>query len=386
MFARWIDITADKSILLVGPRRAGKTTLLKSRFPDVKYVTLDDLDSLYWAKKDPKGFVQSLGPRAIIDEIQRFPLLTVAVKYAIDNEGARFYMTGSSTMGLLDSAADSLAGRVTIQSLPPACWGEDEGEPTHRVFEDVLSPPDVRDSHRRLEKVMTYGSFPEVVIQDHDERKHEILVNYKNTYFTRDLMQLSNLENLEGLLSILQNVGRSIGSRLEVSNFAREAGVSFPTAKKYLNSLLHSQLTFRLYGYRHGPAKRHLKAAKTYFCDNGVIHSLNLRLSEGQFLENFVISELEKRRKLGFIKTDMFFYYESVAGREIDLVFEMEDYVYAIEIKSVRHPSGREVRNLVEFGKSLKKPVRLFLFYPGGEYSQEGEVKILPVAALYRGK
>jgi len=175
---------------------------------------------------------------------------------------------------------------------------------------------------------------------------HRILVRYRNTYFTRDLMQLSNIENLDGLSAVFQNLSRSLGSHLEISNFAREAGISHPTAKKYLNALHQAQLTFRLYGYQYGPAKRYIKAAKTYFSDNGIIHSLNADVSEGRLVENFVLSELEKRRKLGLIKTDQFYYYKSVAGNEIDLVFELDDTVYAIEIKATKRPGPRDLRNL----------------------------------------
>jgi uncharacterized protein len=120
MFERWLHIPESRSCLVVGPRRSGKTTLLRNRFPDWPYATLDDLDHLDWAKRDPKGFVTHLGPRAVIDEIQRVPELTVAVKYAVDNQDARFLMTGSSTLGLLDSAADTLAGRMDLLSLPTA--------------------------------------------------------------------------------------------------------------------------------------------------------------------------------------------------------------------------------------------------------------------------
>ena len=85
------------------------------------------------------------------------------------------------------------------------------------------------------------------------------------------------------------------GSHLEVSNFAREAGLSHPTTKKYLNNMHYSQLTFRLHGYQYGPAKRFIKTAKTYYADNGILTSLNIPLNEGQRLENFVIAEFEKR-------------------------------------------------------------------------------------------
>ena len=371
--------------MIIGPRRSGKTTLLKHRYPGLPYATLDDLDLLDWAKHDPKGFIQDLGKLAIIDEIQRHPLLTVGVKYAIDNEGARFFMTGSSTIGLMDAAADTLAGRIQIISLPPACWGEDEGEPVHSVFSDKAGLPHIKDANRLLEEAFTYGQFPEVLNQNDTRQKKAILENYRNTYFTRDLMQLSNIENLDGLMAVFQHLIRSIGSHLEISNFAREAGLSHPTAKKYLNALNQSQLTFKLYGYQYGPAKRYIKASKTYFADNGIMSSFNARLNEGQLIENFVISEMEKRRKLGFIKTDRLYYYRSVGGNEIDLIFEMDNTVYAIEIKRTKRPGPRDWRNLRQFQARSDRPVRRILFYPGEEYDTVDGVHLLPIGALYRG-
>ena len=386
MFERWLEIPSRRSCLIIGPRRSGKTTLLKQRYPDWSYATLDDLDHLDWAKRDPKGFIGSLGKKAIIDEIQRHPLLSIGVKYAIDNEKARFLMTGSSTLGLLDAAADTMAGRIDIISLPPACWGEEKGSPTHSIFDDQLDPPQIKDAHRNLTKALIYGQFPEVLHQENDDHRHEILLNYRNTYFTRDLMQLSNIENLDGLLAVFHHLVRSLGSHLEVSNFAREAGISHPTAKKYLNALEQAQLTFRLYGYQFGPAKRYIKAAKTYFSDNGVIHSMNIGVSDGQLMENFVLAEFEKRRKLGLIKTDQFYYYKSAAGSEIDLVFEVNKAVFAVEIKSTRMPSPRDLQNLRQFKDRLNRPVKRFLVYMGDEYRMIGNIQLLPVGALFKGR
>jgi hypothetical protein len=386
MFERWIEIPDLKSCLIIGPRRSGKTTLLKRRFQGLPYRTLDDLDDLDWAKKDPKGFVSSLGRRAIIDEIQRLPLLTVAVKYAVDNEEARFFMTGSSTLGLLDAAADSLAGRIEIQSMPTACWGEHQGEPTHSILEERIDPRQIKAAYRALPAAMAFGQFPEVLVQETDEEKHKVLVNYRNTYFTRDLMQLSNIESLDGLMGVFHYLARCLGSHLEVSNFAREANISHPTAKKYLNALQQSQLVFKLYGYQYGPAKRYVKAAKTYFADNGIIHSLNAAVSDGQLLENFVIAEFEKRRKLNLLPVDQLCYYKSAGGHEIDLVFEMDDVVHAIEIKATRTPGPRDVRNLKQFGASLDRPVRRYLFYLGEEYQMQDDIRLIPVASIFRGK
>jgi len=313
-------------------------------------------------------------------------MLTVAVKYAIDNEKARFLMTGSSTLGLLDAADDSLAGRIDILSLPTACWGEELGSPTHSILHDQASPPQIKEANRTLSAAVTFGQFPEVLIQKEAGDKHEVLVNYRNTYFTRDLMQLSNIENLDGLLAVLQHLTRSLGSHLEVSNFAQEAGISHPTTKKYLNALHQAQLTFRLYGYQFGPAKRYIKAAKTYFADNGIIHSLSAAVGAGQLLENFVLAEFEKRRKLGLIRADQFYYYKSAGGHEIDLVFEVDNTIYAVEIKSTRRPAPRGIHNLAQFNDRLNRPVRRYLVYLGEEYRTIDDVQLLPVAALFRGK
>jgi hypothetical protein len=385
MFERWLDIPLDRSCLVIGPRRAGKTTLLKKRFPTWPYVTLDDLDHLDWATKDPKGFVSHLGGRGIIDEIQRLPILTVAVKYALDNEQARFIMTGSSTLGLLDAAADTLAGRMEILSLPTACWGEEKGPATHRILEDVIDLPRIKQARRLLDDAVTFGQFPEVLGRQSGPDKHSVLANYRNTYFTRDLMQLSNIENLEGLLAVFHHLARSIGSHLEVSNFARESGLSHVTAKKYLNALLQAQITFKLYGYQYGPAKRYIKAAKTYFSDNGILEGLNAGISEGQRMENFVLAELEKRRKLGFLPVEQFYYYKSSAGHEIDLVFDLEGTVHAVEVKATHNPGPRDLQHLMRFARNTERPVKSFLFYTGDSYETVDGIRLIPIAALFRG-
>jgi len=385
MFNRWLEFPKDKSCLIIGPRRSGKTTLLKQRHPDWPYVTLDDLDHLDWAKKDPKGFIERLGGRGIIDEIQRLPELTVAVKYAVDNQNAHFLMTGSSTLGLLDAAADTLAGRIHILSLPTACWGEDLGGAAHSIFNDTSPPPRIKAAGRLITEALTYGQFPEVLSQKTADEKHKVLINYRNTYFSRDLMQLSNIENLDGLLAVFQHLTRSIGSHLEVSNFARESGLSFPTTRKYLNALNQAQLTFKLYGYHFGPAKRYIKASKVYFCDNGVLHSLNPRLGEGQVMENFILSELEKRRKLGLLPADHFYYYKSASGHEIDLVFEMENLLYAVEIKATRNPGGRDIQHLKRFVQGVGRPAAGILFYLGETYETLDGIRLIPVGALFQG-
>jgi len=80
VFIRWISLPENKSALIIGPRRSGKTTLLRGLFPDFNYIPLDNLDYYDWVVNNPKGLVDSLGPKFILDEIQRRPRLTIAVK------------------------------------------------------------------------------------------------------------------------------------------------------------------------------------------------------------------------------------------------------------------------------------------------------------------
>jgi hypothetical protein len=385
MFDRWLTLNGS-SALVLGPRRCGKTTYLRMNFPDYAYATLDDLDLLALAKKDPKGFVSRLGPRAIIDEIQRHPALTVAVKHALDDEGARILMTGSSSIGLLDAAADSLAGRIDVVSLPTACWGEDVGPPTHGVFDDPQDPLEQKEAARRLDDALAFGLFPEIVTAGDAGAKRDLLARYKNSYFTRDMMRLANLENADAIMALYLHMARSIGSHLEVAQFSREVGVSQVTAKKYLMSILQSQLAFRLSGYQYGPAKRLARASKSYFADNGVLGSLSARPSDGQIVESFVVAELEKRRKLGLLGAEALHYYKSAAGREIDVVFEENGVLHAVEIKATVRPSGRDLRNLREFAASCERPVRTYLFHMGSERAEEGGIALVPITSLYRGR
>lgn len=385
MFKRWMTINPDRSALVIGPRRSGKTTFLRAAFPDYRYVTLDDLDLLDWARRDPKGFISSLGDRGIVDEIQREPRLTVAVKYAIDNQGARILMTGSSSIGLLDASADTLAGRVDMLSMPTACWGEDSGPPTHSIFDGQPPVPVLQMGQRALAAALSFGGFPEVVAAADPDQRQQILRNYRDTYFVRDLMHMANLGNMAGLQGILANIGRSIGSHLETSSFARESGLSVPTTKKYLDTLFQSHLAFQLHGYQYGPARRFVKAAKAYFCDNGIISGLGLQLSQGQVLENFVISELEKRRKLGLIQADRLFYYKSQSGREVDIVFESGGVIHAIEIKATMHPAARDASGLKAFMAGLQTPSRGFVFHMGDDIFDHDGVRFLPVATIFRG-
>lgn len=384
MINRWLKFKQEKNYLLTGPRRAGKTTLLKALFPEFKYITLDDFDYLEMAQSDPKALAL-LANKLIIDEAQRVPKLSIAVKYAIDEKNSCIHLSGSSRIGLLDASYETLAGRILPQSLPTFCFGEECGEITHSIFNDEVPGLQLRQANREIESSLLYGGFPEVISTDDVIEKQDILKNYRNTYFTRDLAMLSNIENISGLLAILNHYSLSIASLAQVSNFANESGLSHQTAKKYLNVIYQSELGFKLYGYQYGAAKRLIKAPKSYFSDNGILTALNVGNSRGQMVENFVISEIEKRRKIGLYDIDEMSYYQTIGGSEIDLIMKFPDHLKAIEIKASKNPSAKDIRNLKDFIKTSKEVVQGYLFYLGLEYKIVDGVKFIPIAAIHRG-
>jgi predicted AAA+ superfamily ATPase len=179
-------------VLIVGPRRAGKTTLVrKMRETGRTYVTLDDQTVLEAAQSDPAGFIRGLD-RAIIDEIQRAPDLLLAIKKTVDEDyrPGRFLLTGSANVLTLPRIADSLAGRMeTIQMLPLAKAEVEGRRPTflERLFEG--KPRSQRDAilGDDLVQLVLLGGFPEVISRDSERRRQDWSRSYLTSVLTRDL-------------------------------------------------------------------------------------------------------------------------------------------------------------------------------------------------------
>ena len=164
-------------VLLVGPRRAGKTTLVrKLSDADRAYITLDDPIALEAAQSDPSGFVQGLN-QVILDEIQRAPELLLAIKKAVDEDyrPGRFVLTGSANVLTLPRVADSLAGRMETIRLLPLARAEVNGAPPsflNRLFAGNLSSDSAALIGDDLIRLALCGGFPEAIGR-HSERRRQ---------------------------------------------------------------------------------------------------------------------------------------------------------------------------------------------------------------------
>lgn len=198
MYERFVERRAKEAlsdtpvVLIVGPRRAGKTTLVrKMGDAGCDYITLDDQTVLAAVQSDPTGFVRELD-RAIIDEIQRAPELLLAIKKSVDEDyrPGRFLLTGSANVLTSPRVADSLAGRIETIEMLPLARAEIEGNtPTflERLFDGRLQSAHNAIVGDDLVRLILLGGFPEALARESERRRQDWARSYLNSVLTRDL-------------------------------------------------------------------------------------------------------------------------------------------------------------------------------------------------------
>jgi len=191
-------------VLIAGPRRAGKTTLVrKLGSENRRYITLDDQTVLAAAQSDPAGFIRGLD-EAIIDEIQRAPDLLLAIKKTVDEDyrPGRFLLTGSANVLTLPRVADSLAGRMETVRMLPLARAEIDGGPStflHRLFEGKLQGDRDAVVGDDLLRLVLLGGFPEAIARESERRRQDWARAYLTSVLTRDLRDIADVEKLTEL-------------------------------------------------------------------------------------------------------------------------------------------------------------------------------------------
>ncbi len=208
-------------VLIVGPRRAGKTTLVQKMGEDGRsYVTLDDRTVLDAARSDPAGFVRGFD-RAIVDEVQRAPELLLAIKKTVDEDyrPGRFLLTGSANVLTLPKVADSLAGRMETIRMLPLARAEIEGrKPTFldRLFDGALEARPDATVGEDLVRLVLLGGFPEAIRRGSERRRQDWARSYLTSVLTRDLKDIADIEKLTELPKFVAS-WRSIRARWSIT-------------------------------------------------------------------------------------------------------------------------------------------------------------------------
>jgi hypothetical protein len=335
--------------LSVGPRRAGKTTLVRKMGEAGRaYITLDDQTVLEAAQSDPAGFVRGLD-RAIIDEIQRAPDLLLAIKKTVDEDyrAGRFLLTGSANVLTLPRIADSLAGRMeTIQMLPLA-RAEVEGRRTptflKRLFEGKLRSQRDATIGDDLVQLVMLGGFPEAISRESERRRQDWSRSYLTSILTRDLRDIADVEKLTELPKFVRLLAEHSGQLVNYSQFGAGINVSHKTGQRYVGLLEQVFLIATVQPWFTNALKRIVKTPKLHFLDSGVLATARgltfdrVKANRGAFgalLESFVFSEVLKLMTASDLRLTPH-HFRDRDSREVDIVLERDDGMIAgIEVKA----------------------------------------------------
>lgn len=350
-----------QAIILTGPRQSGKTTLAHHLFADYHFVNLEDISTRNRAVEDINSFLDSLGPKAIIDEVQNYPDILSSIQARIDQDKSlRYILTGSNNFSLLHNSMQSLAGRAALFTVLPFSFKELASE-----MVDIPTP-----------RLMWRGLYPGTVA---NHIPPEIFYrNYYSTYIERDIRGLAQIQHLDNFQRFIRLCAARVGCELNLSSLAVETGVSAPTIGSWISLLKASYIAYALQPYYANISKRLTKTPKIYFYDTGLLcYLLGIETPEqlenhplrGAVFENMAVSEILKGR-LNQAKDPNIYFYRENSGREVDIVQTNPDGLYIFEIKAGKTFQSDFTRNLKYLSNLLPDVRQSTVIYDG---STEGE-------------
>lgn len=347
------------AVTLTGCRQCGKSTLLKHLLPDYTYVSLEDLDMRQIAREDPRHFISVYPQRVIIDEIQQVPELLSYLQTHIDsvNESGMYVLTGSHNLLLMQSISQSLAGRTALLTLAPFSVEE--------LRSKQLLP-------QTANQMLFNGGFPR--IYDKHIEAQDFYPSYIKTYLDQDVRTLRNISDYAAFTRFIKLCAGRCSQILNVTALAEDAGVTRKTAESWLSVLEASYIIHLLKPYYKNFGKRIIKNPKLYFYDTGIVSSLlGITSAEqienfymrGALFENFVVSELLKKRLFAGKSNELYFWRDS-NGVEIDVIEEdnLELKAYGIKASETMNEAFfSNIKKVQEFAGI--KPQNTAVIYSG---------------------
>ncbi|MDE0268377.1 MAG: ATP-binding protein [Acidimicrobiaceae bacterium] len=362
-------------VTVTGPRQSGKTTLCRTTFPDLAYTNLETPDVREFAESDPQRFLSQLGTGAIIDEIQRVPLLLSYLQVLADEIGrdSLFVLTGSEQFGLTDTISQSLAGRTALLHLLPFSLDE-----RHRAGA----------TDTEVDDIIYSGFYPR--IHDRGLEPRQMLRDYFETYVERDVRQMGGIRNLSGFRLFVRLCAGRVGQLFNLSSLGSDVGISHTTAQAWMTILERSYVVFRLRPFHTNIRKRLVKSPKLYFHDVGLAcyligiehaEQLTTHPLRGPLFENLVVAETLKHRFNQGRRSNLSFFRDS-KGLECDLLYEVGSTVGAIEIKAGSTVASDYFRSLDNVAELVTEISTKAVVYGGSTLQSRSQGDIIPLTHL----
>ncbi len=363
------------AVVVTGARQTGKSTLARALAPGKRrYLSLDDLDVVDLARRDPEALVGGEGP-VTLDEVQREPDLLLAVKRMIDanRRPGQFLLTGSANLFLMRGVSESLAGRASYLTLWPMTRREQRGLGRCGLWEELLAATDTEwpdllaadeAGPEDWKALARRGGFPTPAMHLTEPSDRELWFDgYARTYLERDLQALSSIAALPDFRRLMRASCLRLGQLFNQSEVARDVAIPQPTVHRWLNLLETSYLLVRLPAYSVNRTKRLVKSPKVYWGDAGLaLHLGGDSEPSGAHLENIVLLDLLAWRDSRTERAELL-YWRTSAGEEVDLVVETGGRVLPIEVKATSRPRLKDAANLrafrAEYGKAARSGLLL---------------------------
>lgn len=407
----------SRVVHLTGPRQSGKSTLVRMLMGDRRTFSLDD-DALRSAlQADPWGHLQALlaerrgdeGP-LVLDEIQRVPAVTLAIKRIVDEHQApgQFLLTGSADILTTGVASDSLAGRSsTLRLLPFSAAELAGGDPSPLLcagdWEEGTTPAPWSDvepvERRQVIDLILRGGYPDIRHldeQDRMDRHHD----YLDSVVERDLAAVHPIRKPNAVRRLVDQLAARTAQELNIAELCRTVGVARPSIEPWLDAIERLGITQRLGAWTSSHARREVKAPKIHFLDSGCAASLrgegveDLLLggdprSFGALLETWVFTEVVKL--LAVARRRWRPWHWRTPHREVDLLLEAPGRrLLLLEVKASSRVNTEDARHLHWF--ATEGPGRGYrctgiVLYLGDHLTRLGpRLFAVPISIFWSGK
>lgn len=346
---------SKKSVLLLGPRQTGKSTLIKSLSPEL-HINLANETTFMNFSRNPGELEERLAAKSVktvfIDEIQKLPQLLNTLQAILDDtpDAPKFFLTGSSARKLKHGHANLLPGRIHSYFLGPLVALE-------------------LDHAMDVKQALSTGTLPGIWVEPSERERCKTLQTYSATYLKEEIQAEALTRNIEGFSRFLFVTAAEAGKFLDIAKLAQEAKIPRQTAVRYFEVLEDTLVVRRCDSFRKSLRKRLIQSPRFFFFDTGVLNGLLNNFSAsgdriGILFEHLIFNQLHDSAtaKDHPIRLSS---YRTEHGAEVDFIVELDGRVIALEVKASLNVGRSDLMGLKNFAKYFGKKHEAVVAYLG---------------------